>query len=138
MTPVTAAPKCLANWTPLVPIAPDAPTTSPGPALLRDHDGVIGCLRADGFTVAAAAHTFSVLDSYVYGVVLTEVNLPMTSDESVGDFAEQLDLPADHYPHLTEMVRELVAGHDFRYADEFEVGLGMILDQVELRFRARP
>lgn len=111
---------------------------SPGPALLRHHDRVIGCLRTDGFTVAAAAHAFSVLDAYVYGFVLIELNLPMTPDESAGDFAENLELPADEYPHLTEMMREMVVRPDYRYADEFDVGLGMILDQLEAGFRVQP
>ena len=59
---------------------------SPGPATLHHHDAVIGCLRAAGFTVALAAHAFSVLDAYVYGFVLTEVNLPFQPGESAEDF----------------------------------------------------
>lgn len=45
---------------------------NPGPALLRHHDTVLGCLRRGGFSVALAAHAFSVIDAYVYGFVLTE------------------------------------------------------------------
>ena len=53
----------------------------PGPALLRHHDTVLGCLRRNGFSVALAAHAFSVIDAYVYGFVLTEVNLPFSPGE---------------------------------------------------------
>ena len=44
---------------------------SAGPATFGHHDAVLGCLRTDGFTVAIAAHAFSVLDAYTYGFVLT-------------------------------------------------------------------
>jgi AcrR family transcriptional regulator len=34
--------------------------TSPGPATLRHHDAVIGCLRDAGFSIELAAHAFRV------------------------------------------------------------------------------
>src|SRR6266508_448536 len=37
---------------------------SPGPANLRHHDAVLGCLRAAGFSIEMTAHAYSVLDSY--------------------------------------------------------------------------
>src|SRR5690349_17818371 len=49
---------------------------TPGPAVLTHHDTVLGLLRGGGFSVALAAHAFSVLDAYVYGFVLTEQTLP--------------------------------------------------------------
>jgi len=95
---------------------------SPGPATLRHHDAVLGCLRSAGFSVAMAAHAFSVLDAYVFGFVLTEVNLPFAADES-----------AEH-PHLAEMIAEQVTGRAYSYGDEFDYGLGLILDGLEARF----
>src|SRR5688572_16957336 len=50
---------------------------NPGPATLRHHDAVIGCLRAGGFSIAGAAHAYSVLDSYLYGFVLQSTNIPI-------------------------------------------------------------
>src|SRR5690349_21155609 len=35
--------------------------SNPGPATLRHHDAVIGCLRAAGFSVALTAHAYSAL-----------------------------------------------------------------------------
>lgn len=74
--------------------------SSPRPATLRHHDAVLGALRAGGFSVAMAAHAFSVLDSYVYGFVLQETALPFANraemDEVAGDILR--DLPADTYP----------------------------------------
>jgi len=107
---------------------------TPGPALLGHHEAVLACLRGNGFPVALAAHTFSALDSYVYGFVLTELNLPMDAGESVESFVHEIRelLPAAEYPHLIEMVTEQVAGRDYAYGDEFGFGLGLILDSVEV------
>jgi hypothetical protein len=109
---------------------------SPGPATLHHHDAVIGCLRASGFSVALAAHAFSVLDAYVYGFVLTEVNLPFQPGESADDFIAGLGPLAEHHPHLAEMIAEQVVGRDYSYGDEFDHGLTLILDGLEARFGA--
>jgi len=111
---------------------------NPGPALLADHDAVIGCLRAAGFSVALAAHAFSVLDAYVYGFVVTELNLPFEPDEGAEEYvaaiADVLDPAA--FPHLTEMIGEQVVGGGYDYADEFGFGLTLILDGIERHHRA--
>lgn len=104
-----------------------------GPALLAHHDAVLGCLRRDGFSVALAAHAFAVIDSYVYGFVLTEQRLPFEPDERVEDFAAELALPAETYPYMVEMVGELVMGKEYAFGDEFEYGLELILDGLAVR-----
>jgi AcrR family transcriptional regulator len=109
---------------------------SPAPALLNHHNTVLGSLRRGGFSVVLAAHAFSAIDSYVYGFVLTEQNLPFGEEESAEDFAAQMELPRDQYPHLAEMIGELVMGRDYAYANEFDYGLGLILDELERRLRA--
>ncbi|WP_017584015.1 TetR/AcrR family transcriptional regulator [Nocardiopsis valliformis] len=111
--------------------------SSPGPALLRHHDTVLGCLRRNGFPVALAAHAFSAIDSYVYGFVLTELNLPFTPDEGAEGFVADFVLPADEYPHLAELVTELVVGKEYAYGDEFTYGLALLLDQLEQRLAAQ-
>jgi AcrR family transcriptional regulator len=109
---------------------------SPGPATLRHHDAVLGSLRAAGFPVALAAHAFSVLDAYVYGFVLTEVNLPFQPGEAAEDFVEDLGLVMAEHPHLAEMVAEQVVGRDYSYGNEFDYGLALILDGLGARFAA--
>ena len=109
--------------------------SAPGLMTLRHHDAVLGCLRAAGFSVALAAHAFSVLDAYVYGFVLTEVNLPFQPGEAAEDFVEDLGLVAAEHPHLAEMVAEQVVGRDYAYGQEFDHGLALILDGLEARFR---
>ena len=106
---------------------------SPGPATLRHHDRVIGCLRGAGFSVAMTAHAFSLLDSYIYGFALQEVSLPFETGEQTRDLAQAIfaGLPADAYPHLRELTVEHVLQPGYDYGDEFEVGLDLILDGLE-------
>lgn len=107
-----------------------------GPALLRHHDTVLGCLRRNGFPVRLAMHAFSALDAYVYGFVLTELNLPFEAGESAEELVESMDLPLDDLPFLAEMVAEQVVGRDYSYADEFGYGLDLILDGLEEQLSA--
>ncbi|WP_268239747.1 TetR/AcrR family transcriptional regulator C-terminal domain-containing protein [Micromonospora yangpuensis] len=106
---------------------------NPGPALLRHHDAVLGCLRRDGFPVALAAHAFSVVDAYVYGFVLTEQNLPFDASTGAADFVAEVAPPSAEYPYLVELVRELTASGDYSFAAEFDYGLDVILDELERR-----
>jgi len=109
--------------------------SAPGPALLKHHDAVIGCLHRGGFPLLLASQAFSVIDAYVYGFVLTEQTLPFDPAvaENAGDFARQVAPMLAEYPHLAALVGELTTDRDYVFADEFEVGLGMILDQLEYR-----
>lgn len=104
--------------------------SSPGPATLRHHDAVIGCCRRAGFSVEMSAHAFSLLDSYVYGFVLQEINLPFNDGDDLGDVLDSM-MPehfAQDYPHFAELAGEYVLRPGYSYADEFEFGLGLILD----------
>lgn len=109
--------------------------TTPGPRLLAHHNAVLGCLRAGGFSVRMAGHAFSVIDAYVHGFVLTTQNLPFdaASGDSSSDFAADLAPLISAYPHLGELVTELTGGSDYVFVDEFEYGLGVILDELERR-----
>ena len=106
---------------------------NPGPANLRHHDAVIGCLRAAGFDIEMTAHAYSLLDSYIYGFALTKMNLPFDSLEEVGEVAQNMlrPFPVDEYPNLVEILTEHVMKPDYDYGDEFELGLDLILDAIE-------
>ena len=107
--------------------------TRPGPATLRHNDSVIGTLRKSGFTIDMAAHAFSLMDGYIYGFALQQVNLPSrTSEESAALARNILDrLPADQYPHMAEMITEYALRPGYDYAKEFEFGLDLILHGLE-------
>jgi len=104
-----------------------------GPANLRHHDAVIGSLRKAGFTIDMAAHAYSVMDSYVYGFALQQVNLPAGAGEYAPDAAQAFlrQFRADEYPNLAEMVVEIAMKPAYDYGNEFEFGLDLILDGLE-------
>ncbi|MFN0283717.1 MAG: TetR/AcrR family transcriptional regulator C-terminal domain-containing protein [Kineosporiaceae bacterium] len=107
--------------------------TTPGPATLRHHDAVIGCLRRAGFPISLAAHAFSVIDSYVYGFTMQQTNLPLHDPEQVAEVAGDILelLPGDESPHLTEMIVGHALQPGYSYADEFAFGLDLIIDGLE-------
>ena len=106
---------------------------APGPATLRHHDAVIGACRRAGFSVAMTAHAFSLIDSYVYGFVLQEVNLPFDETSDLDAVVESMMLPfsPDDYPHLVELTTQHILQPGYSYGDEFEYGLTLILDGLE-------
>jgi len=106
----------------------------PGPANLRHHDSVIGRLRAAGFSIEMTAHAYSLLDSYIYGFALTKMNLPFETREEVAGVAETMlePFPVNEYPNLVEFIGEHVMKPGYDYGDEFEYGLELILDGLEL------
>jgi AcrR family transcriptional regulator len=104
--------------------------TAPGPATLRHHDAVLGCLRNAGFSISLAASAFSVLDSYIHGFALQERNLPFDTPERTADIAQAIldRFPGDTYPHLGELMTEQVLRPGYDYGNEFELGLDLILE----------
>ena len=104
--------------------------TNPGPATLRHHDAVIGALREAGFSVVMTAHAYALIDAYVYGFALSEASLPINGPETVPDVAEQMmaQYSPDDYPHLIEFATEHVMKQGYDYGEEFEYGLGVVLD----------
>ena len=64
--------------------------SSPGPATLRHHDAVLGCLRGAGFSVELTAHAYSLLDSYIYGFALQEASLPFGTTEETAQVAQDI------------------------------------------------
>jgi AcrR family transcriptional regulator len=106
--------------------------TKPGAATLRHHDSVLGSFRAAGFTLVMAAHAVSVIDGYVYGFALQQINLPLQSREQVAEVGENiLRQLAGQYPHLAEMIAEHALKPGYDYSEEFEFGLDLILDGLE-------
>src|SRR3954467_4810926 len=119
---------------------------TPGPASLRLHDAVLGCLREAGFSIELTIQAYSVQDAYIYGFALQEKHLPFDDAEGGAavaqaqfeDYGEleqerQFGELAKSFPYLAEVVVGHVAkvGYDFKQA--FEYGLDLILDALEQR-----
>ena len=106
---------------------------SPGPATLRHHDAVLGCLRQAGFPVDLTAHAYSLLDSYIYGFALQEASLPFDTPQQTTQVAQEIfgQFAAGTYPHLTELTIQHVLRPGYHYGGEFEIGLDLILDALE-------
>jgi AcrR family transcriptional regulator len=104
--------------------------TNPGPATLKHHDAVIGTLRNAGFSVVMTAHAYALIDAYVYGFALSEASLPINGTDTMPEVAEQImeQFSADEYPHLLEFSVEHVMKPGYDYGEEFEFGLGVVLD----------
>ena len=106
---------------------------TPGPATLRHHDAVLGCLRGAGFSVELTAHAYSLLDSYIYGFALQEASLPFGTPEETAQVTKEIagQMPADEYPHLAELATAHVLQPGYQYGSEFQIGLDLILDALE-------
>ena len=80
-----------------------------------------------------AAHAFSLLDSYIYGFVLQEVNLPFDDSSDLDEVVESMMLPfsADDYPHLVELTTDYILQPGYSYGNEFAYGLEFILTGLE-------
>ena len=106
---------------------------TPGPATLRHHDAVLGCLRRAGFSLELTAHAYSLLDSYIYGFALQEAGLPFGTGEEAAQVAQEISaqFASGQYPYLTEIAMAHVVRPGYDYADEFEIGLDLILDSLQ-------
>ena len=119
---------------------------TPGPASLRLHDAVLGCLREAGFSIEMTIQAYSVQDAYIYGFALQEKSIPFDDAEGAAAVAEaqyreydeleeerQLGELADAFPYLAEVVAGHVAKVGYDFATAFEYGLDLILDALESR-----
>jgi AcrR family transcriptional regulator len=124
---------------------------TPGPASLRLHDAVLGCLREAGFSIELTIQAYSVQDAYIYGFALQEKSLPFdnaeesaaVAEEQVRQFAElaeerQFGALAEDFPYLAEVVAGHVAKVGYDFAAAFDYGLDLILDALERRRDAAP
>jgi AcrR family transcriptional regulator len=108
-----------------------------GPNSLRGRELILGVLRERGFDATLAADVYTALAHLALASVLQE---PMIDFRSGGLGASKSltlrdfyrSLPAEQYPHLVEMADELTSR---TATEEFEFGLGCLLDGVELRLQ---
>jgi AcrR family transcriptional regulator len=105
----------------------------PGPANLRNHDAVMGCLRKAGFSFEMAIHAYSVQDAYIYGFALQERDTAFETPASAGEAAQRRAATIgalETHPYLVEIAAKLPeSGYD--NAVEFAWGLDLILDGLD-------
>jgi AcrR family transcriptional regulator len=110
--------------------------TSPGPASLEHHDAVLGCFRRGGLSLELTAHSYAILDSFLYGFAMQEAALPFHGDEPAVPL-DQLAagmmeaFPADSYPHFVEFTVDYVLQPGYDFGNSFEFGLDLILEALE-------
>lgn len=101
---------------------------------LRHHDAVVGCLREAGFAWPMVSHAMVLLDAHLYGFMVQELSLPAVDSEALGELATQmLDATSVTLPHLAAFTSEHVLRPGYRFGDEFEIGLDLLLDAIEER-----
>ncbi|MDQ4501564.1 TetR/AcrR family transcriptional regulator [Sinomonas sp. ASV322] len=112
--------------------------SAPGPANLRHHDAVLGFLRGAGFSIRAAGHAYALLDAFVYGFAVQEQALPFDA-ETASELASSMlgGAAGAGFPHLAEFMRAVILPGGYDFADEFDVGLDLVLDALE-SLRKRP
>ena len=106
---------------------------TPGPATLRHHDAVIGCLRVDGFPLPLVATAAALLDAHLYGFMVQELSLPFEGGEDLAALGAELLGPEVRaaYPHFTSFAEEHALRPGYAFGDEFAVGLDLLLDALE-------
>ena len=109
--------------------------SAPGLATLAHHDAVLGCLLRAGFSMSLTAHAYSLIDSYIYGFALQELQLPFDTQDSKDTQAVAAEifrkLPEGAFPHLVAFTVKHVLKPGYSYAKEFGFGLDLILDGLE-------
>jgi hypothetical protein len=102
-----------------------------GPVMLHYVDTTIGYLQTAGFSYKMADYCWNMIDSYLYGFTLKELNFPFEPSEYkdvAQDFSPQL--PKEQYPFLYALSAEVISGrHDG--LQDFNFGLNLILDGIE-------
>jgi AcrR family transcriptional regulator len=106
----------------------------PSPVRLRYSNAVLGLLFNDGFTASTANRAFLLIDSYLYGFIMQEVNQNIEPSE-IPQIAERMTAPPSmaEYPYLVQAISHFMASNtppEQRMDAEFEYGLELILDSL--------
>jgi hypothetical protein len=79
------------------------------------------------------AHAYSLLDGYIYGFAMSNMNVPFDTTTEMAALAQDIlePFPANEFPNLAEFINEHVMKPGYDYKDEFEYGLDLILNGIE-------
>ena len=103
-----------------------------GPGRLSYVDRILGVLIRGGFSPAAAANAFLVLDSYIYGFERQRSTASPADSADTTEAAREIlaAIPDGAYPFAALVANEYAA-NPFDQESAFEFGLGLILDGLE-------
>ena len=108
-------------------------------ARVRYMEWLLGRLREAGFSPELTYHAYHALDSHILGFTLWELGHSgaanaIRGDKDLADFAASFvrELRAADYPYLAEHAEQHVAALGDEGTSEFEFGLDLILDGLEL------
>ena len=103
-----------------------------GPYSLSYVDAVLGVLIGAGFSPAAAANAFLVVDGYIYGFQRRQSSFGTDEDVSGTEAAQEVvaAIPGGAYPNALRVAAEF-ARTPFDQEAAFDFGLGLILDGLE-------
>ena len=102
-----------------------------GTARLRNGDWMLRTLRQAGFSRDLIYHAFHILESYILGYTMQQLNFPYSGEELKGLATSFLqELPADEYPDLIQHIQEHLDPHH-EETSGFEMGLTLILDGLD-------
>jgi len=106
-------------------------TKGGGPAQLRNADWMLRTLREAGLSKDLIYHAFHILESYILGYTLQQLNFPYKGEELAGMAATFLQkLPVEDYPDLVEHIQAHLEPHE-EETGGFELGLDLILAGLE-------
>lgn len=107
----------------------------PGPETLSHLECVLNCLRRAGLSWADVGHAVALLDAYVLGFVLQERAVPLQSPEQTASVADGLAGPEfpSRYPTMAGFIGEHALKPGYRFSDEFEPGLDLLLQGLSVR-----
>ncbi|QWB96228.1 TetR/AcrR family transcriptional regulator [Mycoplasmatota bacterium] len=102
-----------------------------GMNIISDFDRSIGILRKGGFSYANCNQITSMIDSYVYGYVLSSVSFPIEEDDfqSTADTYKDV-FPKETFPHMWGLSHEIRIGNYSGIID-FELGLNVVISGIE-------
>ncbi len=104
-----------------------------GPNIFGYIDKTLGCLYKAGFSIEMADHIWNAMDTHIYGFTLQELNFPLQEDEYAEAAAGFIDMiPAEQYPYMNALSNHVMAGK-YDGIHDFEFGLNLILDGLELQ-----
>ena len=97
---------------------------------MRDSFEAVKDLRSEG--IKMVGYTWWPLFALV-GWAYREMNLPFETTTDIAEMAETMlePFPPGEYPNLADFITEHAMKPGYDFADEFEVGLDVILDGLE-------